>query len=139
MWLSTGARGPSGLERWLALPTGRCRPGSNPTAENFGNSVYPILQVYFGGDTKRCRSLLSGVYARGRKISHQSECVTVVDSTTHYNPPSFGLFNTTHSTVHTTMFFAYDVLKRERAEDRLWARSLSYVKIYIYTITDWRQ
>ena len=36
-------------------------------------------------DTKSCRSLLSGVYARGSKISHQSalECVTVVDPTTH--------------------------------------------------------
>ena len=56
--------------------------GSNPTAENFslrnfGNSVYPALPVSFGGDTKRRRSLLSGVYARGSKIPHQSalECV----------------------------------------------------------------
>ena len=42
---------------------------------NFGNSVYPVSVG---------RSLLSGVYARGSKISHQSalECVTVVDSTT---------------------------------------------------------
>ena len=40
--------------------------GSNPAAatsfRNFGNSVYPTLQVYFRGDTKSCRSLLSGVY-----------------------------------------------------------------------------
>ena len=64
------------------------RPGSNPTAQNFaselfGNSVYPALPVSFGRDTKSCRSLLSGVYARGSNISHQSapEYVTVVDST----------------------------------------------------------
>ena len=65
------------------------RPGSNPATvtslRNFGNSVYPALPVSFGGDTKSRRSLLSGVYARGSKRSHQSalECVTVVDSTTH--------------------------------------------------------
>ena len=42
------------------------------------------LPVSFRGDTKNRRSLLSGVYARGSKTSHQSalECVTVVDSTT---------------------------------------------------------
>ena len=80
-----GGRWPSGLERWTGDRTVR---GSNPTAENFslrnfGNSVYPALPVSFGGDTKRRRSLLSGVYARGSKRSHQSalECVTVVDST----------------------------------------------------------
>ena len=60
------------------------RPGSNPAAatslRNFGNSVYPALPVYFRGDTKSLRSLLSGVYVRGSKISHHSalECVTVV-------------------------------------------------------------
>ena len=69
------------------------RPGSNPTTvtslRNFGNSVYPALPVSFGGDTKSRRSLLSGVYARGSKRSHQSalECVTVVDSTTHSKLP----------------------------------------------------
>ena len=73
------------------------RPGSNPATvtslRNFGNSVYPALPVSFGGDTnlskfKSRRSLLSGVYARGSKRSHQSalECVTVVDSTTHSTP-----------------------------------------------------
>ena len=68
--------------------------GSNPTAENvslrnFGNSVYPALPVSFGGDTKSRRSLLSGVYARGSKRSHQSalECVTVVDYIAHSNTP----------------------------------------------------
>ena len=69
------------------------RPGSNPATvtslRNFGNSVYPALPVSFGGDTKSRRSLLSGVYARGSKRSHQSalECVTVVDSTTHSKLP----------------------------------------------------
>ena len=68
------ARWPSGLERWLVQATGLSWPGSNPTAET----------VSFGGDTKSRRSLLSGVYARGSKRSHQSalECVTVVDATT---------------------------------------------------------
>ena len=44
---------------------------------NFSNSVYPALPVYFGGNSKSRRSLLSGVYARGSKRSHQSalECV----------------------------------------------------------------
>ena len=83
-----GAQWSSGLERWLGLATVRSQPGSNPTAEtslrNFGNSVYPALPVSFGGDTKSRRSLLSGFYARGSIISHQSalECVTVVDATT---------------------------------------------------------
>ena len=54
--------------------------GSNPAAvtllRNFGNSVYPALPVSFGGDINKCRrSLLSGVYARGSKISHQSALV----------------------------------------------------------------
>ena len=70
------------------MATGRSRSGSNPAAitslRNFGNSVYPALPVSFGGDNKSRRSLLSGVYARVSKISHQSalECVTVVDYTT---------------------------------------------------------
>ena len=86
-----GARWPSVLERWTGDRTVR---GSNPTAENFslrnfGNSVYPALPLSFGGDTKSRRSLLSGVYARGSKIPHQSalECVTVVDSTAHSKTP----------------------------------------------------
>ena len=66
-------RWPSGLERWTG---DRVVLGSNPAAatslRNFGNSVYPTLPVSFGGDTKRRRSLLSGVYARGSKRSHQS-------------------------------------------------------------------
>ena len=51
-------------------------PGFEPHCGNslrdFGNSVYHALPVSFGGDTKIRRSLLSGVYARGSKISHQS-------------------------------------------------------------------
>ena len=55
----------SGLEHWTG---DRVVLGSNPAAAtslwNFGNSVYPALPVSFGEDTKSCRSLLSGVYAR---------------------------------------------------------------------------
>ena len=71
-----GARWPSGLERWTGKRVVR---GSNPaeatSLRNFGNSVCnPALPVSFGGDTKSKsrRSLLSGVYARGSKRSHQS-------------------------------------------------------------------
>ena len=81
------------LECLLALATGdpgRVRtPLRKTSLRNFGNSVYPALPGSFGGDTKSRRSPLSGVYARGSKISHQFalECVTVVDYTTHSNPP----------------------------------------------------
>ena len=45
--------------------------------QNLGKFVYPTLPVSFGGDTKRHRSLLSGVYARVSKISHTGgKCVT---------------------------------------------------------------
>ena len=44
----------------------------NVSLWNFGNSVHPPLPVSFGGDTKSRRSLLSGVYARGSKRSHES-------------------------------------------------------------------
>ena len=74
-----------GLYRRPDCP-GRVRiPLRKTSLRNFGNSVYPpALPVSFGGDTKSRRSLLSSVYARGSKRSHQSalECVTVVDSTT---------------------------------------------------------
>ena len=44
---------------------------------NFFNSVFPALPVSFGGDTKSCWSLLSGVLARGSKTPHtRSRCVT---------------------------------------------------------------
>ena len=39
---------------------------------NFGNFLYPTLPVSFVRDTKSSWSLLSGVYARGSKISHYS-------------------------------------------------------------------
>ena len=49
---------------------------SNPVAatslRNFGNSVYPAFSLSFGGDTKSRLFLISGVYARGSKISHHS-------------------------------------------------------------------
>ena len=86
-----GARWPTGLDGWLALATGRCGTGSNPTAENFASELWQFrlprfASVFWGRHTKSRRSLLSGVYARGGKISHQSapECLTVVDSTTVY-------------------------------------------------------
>ena len=70
MW---GARWPSGLERWTG---NQVVQGSNPAVatslRNFANSVYPAKPVSFGEHTKNCRSLLSGVYARGSKRSHQS-------------------------------------------------------------------
>ena len=44
---------------------------------NLGKFIYPTLPVSFGRDTKRCWSLLSGVYARGSKRSHTvGKCVT---------------------------------------------------------------
>ena len=68
-----GARWPSGLERWTG---DRIVLSSNTAAatslRNFGNSVYPALPLSFVGDTKSRRPLLSCVYARVSKISHQS-------------------------------------------------------------------
>ena len=59
------------VERWTG---DRVVLGLNLAAatslRNFSNSVYPTLAVTFGGDAKSRRSLLSGVYARGSKISH---------------------------------------------------------------------
>ena len=44
---------------------------------NFGNFLYPTLPVSFGRDSKSRWPLLSGVYARGSKISHtEGKCVT---------------------------------------------------------------
>ena len=64
---------PSGLE---SRAGDRLVMGLNPAGGtslwNFGNSIYPTLPVSFGGDTKIRRSLLSGVYARESKSSHQS-------------------------------------------------------------------
>ena len=50
---------------------------------NFVNSVYPTLPVFFGGDSKSRRSLLSGVHARGSKRSHtRGKCLTCLGLTT---------------------------------------------------------
>ena len=38
----SGARWPSGLDRWLALATRRCGSGSNPAAENFASELSAI-------------------------------------------------------------------------------------------------
>ena len=72
-WASPGAWWPSGLERWLGLATGRSRPGSNPTAENFASELWQFRLPRFASVFR---------YARGSKRSHQSalECVTVVVS-----------------------------------------------------------
>ena len=60
----SGARWPSGLDRWLALATGRRGSGSNPTAENFASigtlaipftplrSVGPFYLVSMPGEVK---------------------------------------------------------------------------------------
>ena len=72
------SRWPSGLERWQPGGADRVRiPQRKTSLRNFGNSIYPALPVSFGGDTQSRGSLLSGVYARGSKISRQSalECV----------------------------------------------------------------
>ena len=76
------------LERGLTIEWSLVRILLRPFG-NFGNFLYPTLPVSFGRDTKSRWSLLSGVYARGSKRSHQSalEMCTVVDSTTHSNPP----------------------------------------------------
>ena len=91
-----GGRWPSALERRPATGRSMVRVPlrKNFSLRNFGNSVYPALPVSFGGDSKSRRSLLSGVYDRGSKRSHQSalECVTVVDSTPPtINPPEVRL------------------------------------------------
>ena len=77
------------------MATGHSRPGSTPTAGDFefGTLAIPLTllcQCLSDETLKRRWSLLSGVYARGSKISHQSalECVTVVDSTSLSKSPS---------------------------------------------------
>ena len=71
--LQQGARWPGGLERWTGDRMVLClNPAAATSLRNFGISVYPALPVSFGGDIKSRRSLLSGVYVRGSKISHQS-------------------------------------------------------------------
>ena len=36
------------IERWLALATGRCGSGSNPTAENFASELWQFPLPRFG-------------------------------------------------------------------------------------------
>ena len=62
----------------------RQRPLTDNKEKPQPHSVDPALPVSVGGETKNRRSLLSGVYVRGSKRSHQSalQSVTVVDSTT---------------------------------------------------------
>ena len=71
----TNARGE--VAEWgraLDWPGDRVVLGSNPAAatscQNVGNSVYLALPVSFGGDTKRRRSLLSGVYGYATLHDH---------------------------------------------------------------------
>ena len=54
-------------------------PGSIPgpgmfhyRCKNLALNIRDCLSLSFGGDTKNRRSLLSGIYARGSKRSHQS-------------------------------------------------------------------
>ena len=46
-------RWPSGLERWLGLATGRSRPGSNPTAENFASELWQFRLPRFASVFRR--------------------------------------------------------------------------------------
>ena len=80
------------------FPTGFDSHCGRLWVRNFGNSVNRSLPVSFGWDTKSRWSLLSGVYARGSKRSHQSalECVTVVDSTSHSKSPNVRLCGARH-------------------------------------------
>ena len=49
-------RWPSGLERWLALATGRCGSGSNPTAENFASELWQFRLPRFASVFRRIHS-----------------------------------------------------------------------------------
>ena len=90
-----GARWQSGLERWLALATGQfpARFESHCGKLRFGTLVAipftPLSQSISEETLNSVGPFYSCVYARGSKRFHQSalECVTVVDYTTHYNPP----------------------------------------------------
>ena len=60
----------------------------------------PLCQCL--SDTKSHRALLSGVYARGSKRSHQSalECVTAVDSTAHSELPQKCVYAAENAALH---------------------------------------
>ena len=82
------------VAQWLERATdNRVVAGSNPAEAVWKLWQFPLphfAPVSFGRDTTSRWSLLSGVYSRGSKRSHQSalEMCTVVDSTTHSNPPT---------------------------------------------------
>ena len=64
---------------------GRSDRGSKPPKpfRSLGNFIHPTLPVSFSKDSKSLWSLLSGVYARGSKISHAGKRKKlVVDSLT---------------------------------------------------------
>ena len=48
-----GARWPSGLKRWLALATGRCETGSNPTTDNFASELWQFRLSCFASVFRR--------------------------------------------------------------------------------------
>ena len=52
-WTCTGARWPSGLERWLVQATGLSWPGSNPTAENFASELWQFRLPRFASVFRR--------------------------------------------------------------------------------------
>ena len=56
-----GSQWPSGLERSTSDQTveGSSLTAENFSLRNFGNSVYPVFPVSFGGDSKSHRSLLN--------------------------------------------------------------------------------
>ena len=68
------------MAQWLEPRTGdrgvlkKSNPAAATSLRNFGKSVYPNLPMAIGGDTK---IHLSGVFARGSKISHTGGiCIT---------------------------------------------------------------
>ena len=91
-----------GVQTWLStlatvhnlVGRGGSMVGGMPL-RNLGKFVYPRLPVSFRCDTNSCWSLLSGVYARGSKISHTGgKCVTchglhiLEKGNSEINPPS---------------------------------------------------
>ena len=92
-----------GLERWTGNRVVLLQqlPAAATSLRNFGNSVYPALPVSFGGDTNYRWSLLSGVYARGRKRSHQSALEMCNFSRT---PPLLEKDNSKKNPVYNTQF-----------------------------------
>ena len=52
-----GARWPNGLERWLALATGGCGTGSNPTADNFASELWQFRLPRLSEETLKVPSI----------------------------------------------------------------------------------